>query len=214
MGGMHLTKLGHACLHVTDGDASVLIDPGSWSSGFEELRGLSAILVTHQHFDHLDMDRIGALVEANPQASLVTEQDTATQLAERGITARVTHAGDSFDAGGLSVRVFGEQHAMIHVDIPRIPNVGYLVGEKVFHPGDSFTKPDVAVPVLALPTGAPWLKAGEAIDFLRDVSPHVAVPIHERTLAMPQMEYGRFESLAPADTEIRVLTDGDGTDLT
>lgn len=211
---MQLTKLGHACLHIRDGDASVLIDPGSWSSGFEELRGLSAILITHQHADHLDLDRIGALVEANPQAVVVADQDTAGQLAaERGISAQVTGAGDEFDAGGLSVRVFGEQHAIVHADIPRIPNVGYLVGNTVFHPGDSFTVPDIAVPVLALPTGAPWLKAGEAIDFLRAVAPHVAVPIHERTLAMPQMEYGRFENLRPPDTEIRVLTDGASTDL-
>lgn len=210
---MHLTKLGHACLHIEDDDASVLIDPGTFSSGFEELRGLSAILITHQHFDHLDMDRIGSLVEANPQALVVADQDTAAQLDERGIRTQVARAGDAFDAGGLSVRVFGEQHAMIHADIPVIPNVGYLVGDTVFHPGDSFTVPDVPVPVLGLPTGAPWLKAGEAVDFLRAVAPQVAVPIHDRTLAMPQMEYGRFESLAPADTEIRVLTDGGSTDL-
>lgn len=210
---MHLTKLGHACLHIEDDDACVLIDPGAFSSGFEELRGLSAILITHQHVDHLDMDRIGSLVEANPQALVVADQDTAAQLDERGIRTQVARAGDAFDAGGLSVRVFGEQHAIIHADIPVIPNVGYLVGDTVFHPGDSFTVPDVPVPVLGLPTGAPWLKAGEAVDFLRAVAPQVAIPIHDRTLAMPQMEYGRFESLAPADTEIRVLTDGGSTDL-
>lgn len=210
---MQLTKLGHACLHLREGDVSVLIDPGSWSSGFENLRGLIAILITHQHADHVDMDRIGALVEANPQAMVMAEQDTARELAERGITAQVTGAGDRFDAGGLSVQVFGEQHAIIHADIPMIPNVGYLVGDKVFHPGDSFTVPDVPVPVLALPTGAPWLKAGEMIDYLRAVSPEIAVPIHERTLARPEMEYGRMEHLKPADTEIRVLTDGVRTDL-
>lgn len=213
-GRMRLTKWGHACLQITDGGASVLVDPGSLSSGFEDLRGLSAILVTHQHFDHLDMDRIGALVEANPRAVLVADRDSAAQLGERGIPVRVVTAGDVLDADGLSVRVFGEEHARIHADIPVIPNVGYLVGETVFHPGDSFTVPDVPVPVLALPTGAPWLKAGEAIDFLRAVGPQVAVPIHERTLSMPEMEYRRFESLGAAETEIRVLSDGGSTDLT
>lgn len=191
---MRLTKLGHACLHIEDGDASVLIDPGSFSSGFEELRGLSAILITH------------------PQAFVVADQDTADQLGQRGITAQVAKAGNTFDAG-LSVRVFGEQHAVIHADVPVIPNVGYLVGDTVFHPGDSFTVPDHAVPVLALPTGGPWLKSGEAIDFLRAVTPEIAVPIHERTLAMPEMEYRRFEALKPADTDVRVLADGDCTEL-
>lgn len=208
---MQLTKLGHACLHITDGDASVLIDPGTFSSGFEDLRGLTAILITHHHFDHLDMDRIAALVEANQQALLVTDHETAVELAGLQITAQVAKAGDILDAGGLSVRVFGEHHALIHADVPIIPNLGYLIGDTVFHPGDSFTVPDVAVPVLALPTGAPWLKAGEAIDFLRAVAPQVAVPIHERTLAMPEMEYQRFERLRPADTELRVLVDGGST---
>lgn len=210
---MRLTKLGHACLHIQDEDASVLIDPGAFSSGFEELRGLSAILVTHQHADHLDMDRISALVEANPQALVVADHESVAQLGERGITAQTARAGDVLDAGGLSVRVYGEQHAIIHADIPVIANVGYLLGDSIFHPGDSFTVPDVAVRILGLPAGAPWLKAGEAIDFLRAVAPEVAVPIHDRTLAMPQMEYRRFESLAAADTEVRVLTDGDNTDL-
>lgn len=135
------------------------------------------------------------------------------QLSDAGITAHSATAGDSFDAGGLSVRVFGEEHALIHADIPRISNVGYLVGNTVFHPGDALTVPEVTVPVLALPTGAPWLKTGEAIDFLRAVAPQVAVPIHERTLAMPEMEYGRFKNLGPADTEVRVLSDGASTDL-
>jgi len=211
---MHLTKLGHACLHITDGDAAVLLDPGTFSSGFEDLRGLTAILITHQHFDHLDEDRIGALVENNPQALVVADYDTAGQLAERQITAQVAVAGDVLDAGGLSVRVFGENHALIHADVPIIPNLGYLVGDTVFHPGDAFTVPDVAVPVLALPTGAPWLKAGEVIDYLRAVAPNIAVPIHERTLAMPDMEYQRFERLRPAETEVRVLSDGAGMTLT
>lgn len=210
---MRLTKFGHACLHIEDEDASVLIDPGAFSSGFEDLRGLSAILITHQHADHLDMDRIGALVEANPQGLVVADADSAEQLRQRGIPAEVVRAGEVLNAGGLSVRVFGVQHAVIHADIPEIPNVGYLVADTIFHPGDAFTVPDIPVPVLALPTGAPWLKAGEAIDFLRTVAPRIAVPIHERTLAMPEMEYGRFERLKPAGTELRVLADGDCTDL-
>lgn len=210
---MRLTKLGHACLYINDGETSVVIDPGTFSSGFEELRGLSAILITHKHNDHVDLDRIRALVEANPQALVVADPDTAAQLGERGITVQVAAAGDAFDAGGLSVRVHGEQHAVIHTDIPVIPNVGYFVGDTVFHPGDAFTVPDVPVSVLGLPTGGPWLKLAEAVDYLRAVGPRIAVPIHERTLARPEMHYQRFAELGPADTEFRVLADGDHTDL-
>jgi hypothetical protein len=59
--------------------------------------------------------------------------------------------------------------------------------------------------VLLLPTGAPWLKVSEAVDYLRAVAPRTAVPIHEAVLARPAMHYGIFESLAPAGTTLQVL---------
>ena len=37
--------------------------------------------------------------------------------------------------------------------------------------------------MLGLPTGAPWLKLSEAVDFLRAVAPRTAVPIHEAVLS-------------------------------
>ena len=35
-----------------------------------------------------------------------------------------------------------------------------------------------------MPTGAPWLKVSESIDYyLREVGPRIAVPVHERVLS-------------------------------
>ena len=65
---MRITRYGHSCLLVEDGDARLLLDPGVFSTGFEDLRGLTAVLVTHQHPDHLDVARLTALLEANPDA--------------------------------------------------------------------------------------------------------------------------------------------------
>lgn len=67
--------------------------------------------------------------------------------------------------------------------------------------------------VLALPTAAPWLKAGEAVDFLRAVAPRLAVPVHEAVLSRPQMHYGLFTNLAPEGTEVRVLPRGEQVTL-
>lgn len=111
------------------------------------------------------------------------------------------------------VETVGGQHAVIHPDIPAIPNVGYLVDGALLHPGDSLHVPDRNVDVLALPTGAPWLKAAEAVDFLRAMAPRVAVPIHEAVLAMPQLHYGLFERLAPQGTTVRVLPRGEPVEV-
>lgn len=206
---MRLTKYEHSCVLVEDGDSRILIDPGSYSHGFETLAGLTAVLVTHQHADHVDVERLRPLLERNPEAGLYTDGGTAAVLAESGIAVTGVQPGERLHVGDLTVDVFGGQHAVIHPDVPVIPNVAYLVGGRFLHPGDSYTIPDVDVEILGVPTNAPWSKASECIDYLRAVEPAVAIPIHEALLAVPDLYYGLFERLAPEETELRVVAPGD-----
>jgi L-ascorbate metabolism protein UlaG (beta-lactamase superfamily) len=211
---VRIQKLGHACLLVTaESGNRVLIDPGVWSQGFESLTDLSGVLITHQHADHLDTERLRPLLAANPRAVVLADPASTTTLLEHGMDVTVAEHGRSYDVNGVEVEGVGRTHAMIHADIPLVPNVGYIVAERLFHPGDALTVPDSAVDILALPAGAPWLKSGEVIDFLRAVSPRVAVPIHEMTLAKPQMEYQRYTDLGPAGTDLVVLDDGEPRDF-
>lgn len=209
---MRIQKFGHACLLVTsgDGDAAirVLTDPGVWSPGFEDLRGIAAVLITHQHADHLDVDRLETLLDANSDAVVLADAGSIEQLGGRGITATAVAGGARHDIGGLSVEVIGDQHALIHADVPLVPNVGYLIGGRLFHPGDALTVPEQPVQILALPTAAPWMKTAEGVDYLRAVAPRVAVPIHDKTLAHPEMDYRRYADLAPEGSTVTALDDG------
>jgi L-ascorbate metabolism protein UlaG (beta-lactamase superfamily) len=210
---MRLTKYGHSCLLVEEGPARLLLDPGTLSGGFEGLEGLTAVLVTHQHADHLDVQRLRGLLDRNPGARVLCDQGSAEQLAAAGAAVEVVHDGDELDVGGVAVRVSGREHAVIHPDIPVVPNVGYLLGGRLFHPGDAFTPPGQPVEVLAVPAGAPWLKVAEPIDYLRQVRPQVAVPVHELVLseAGKAIHYRQLEQLGGAT--LRVLDDGAPVEL-
>ncbi len=206
---MELTHFGHSCLLASFPDETILFDPGNFSHGFEGITGLSAILITHQHPDHADPARLPALVEANPDAALYADPQTAEQL---GGNWRAVHVGDELSVGGLTIRGVGGRHAVIHPEIPVIDNISYLVGDdahpaQLMHPGDALFVPGEPVEVLATPAAAPWMKISEAVDFLRAVAPTHAVPIHQGVVA-PEARgiyYGRLSEMT--DTDFRVLTE-------
>jgi L-ascorbate metabolism protein UlaG (beta-lactamase superfamily) len=213
---MRLTKFGHSCLLVEEGGARVLLDPGSFSEGFEELDGLTAVCLTHQHGDHLDAGRVRRLLDRNPGVRVVSDEGSAQALSEAGADVEVVHDGDELELGGLGLAVAGRDHAVVHPDVPVVPNVGYLVGGRLFHPGDAFTVPTRPVEVLAVPAGAPWLKLAEAVDYLRRVAPRVAFPVHEKVLSEGgiTIHYRQLEQLgARGGTTFQVLDDGRPLDL-
>ncbi|HTY71610.1 MAG TPA: MBL fold metallo-hydrolase [Actinomycetes bacterium] len=208
---MKLTHLGHACLLVETDDARLLLDPGTLS-GFEDVRDLDAVLVTHQHPDHLDLPRLHALLAANPRAGLIVDTDTVTAVVGLPEHA-VVGPGDRLTYGRTRVDVLGGLHAPVYADVPGCTNAAYLLDDGAFfHPGDSFTLPGRPVDVLAVAVDAPWLKLAEAVDYVRAVSPRVAVPIHEGETTDPGKYAGMLAAFSP-DGVVRALPRGGAHEL-
>ena len=178
---MRLTKLGHACVRLEKDGATLVIDPGVWS-GPDALAGASAILVTHEHVDHLDAAAVRAALAGDPGLQVWTNAAVAAGLADAGDRVHVVSHGEVFAAAGFDIAVYGRQHALIHRDIPVIPNTGFAVDGQVFHPGDALTVPEDRMDVLLLPANAPWLKVSEMIDYVREVAPQRAYAIHDGLL--------------------------------
>jgi L-ascorbate metabolism protein UlaG (beta-lactamase superfamily) len=176
---MQLTKFTHACVRLDDGDRTLVIDPGVFSEVNEAVDGTSAILITHEHPDHIDADKVRAALARDSRLRLYAPNSVTSSLADLGEQVVTVAPGDEFEAGGFTVKGFGGQHALIHPMIPTIVNVGYLVDGSVYHPGDSFTVPNAAVSTLLLPTNAPWSKASEMVDFAIAVRAPRAHQIHD-----------------------------------
>ncbi|MFD8410832.1 MULTISPECIES: MBL fold metallo-hydrolase [unclassified Streptomyces] len=180
---MKLTKRLHSCVQLEKDGRVLVIDPGAFSEPDAGL-GADALLVTHEHPDHFDEGRLRAALDANPAAGLWTLRSVAERLAP-AYPGRVHTVGDgdAFTAAGFEVQVHGELHAVIHPDLPRVTNVGYLVDGSLFHPGDALTVPGTPVETLMLPVHAPWNKVAEVIDYVREVKPVRAIDIHDAYLS-------------------------------
>jgi L-ascorbate metabolism protein UlaG (beta-lactamase superfamily) len=178
---VQLTKHGHACVVLSDEDRRLVVDPGAWTAD-DAWAGASALLITHEHADHFVPDKVRAALDADPALELWTNSSVAEQLGGAGSRVHVVGPGDTFTAAGFDVSVHGEWHAVIHPDIPRVRNVGFLVDGTVFHPGDALTVPEIDVPTLLLPAHAPWSKVSELIDYLRAVQAGRALAVHDGLL--------------------------------
>ena len=207
---MNIIHFGHSCVLLETGSARLLIDPGTFATGFEVARELDAVLITHAHADHLDVEKLPILMAANPRAALVVDEGSAGVVSDLGLRPTVLRPGDNLDVAGTAVHVVGGQHAEIYREIPIISNNCYVIDHGAFyHPGDSLVVPEQAIDVLGLPAAAPWLKTGEAVDFVRAVKPRVAVPIHDAVIAKPELYLGLLERLSPEGMRFTVPTHGE-----
>ena len=216
---MRITHLGHACLLVEAGGQRILVDTGVFTPDIADLTGVDVILVTHQHADHADLQRLPALLEINPQARLYAEPQAAAVMEEAGIGAEHTVAGTALTFGRVQVTPVGEMHALINEALPLVGNLGLVLraaGEpSLFHPGDAYDGEPGQIDILALPLNAPWTASRDTIAFARRISPRFCVPIHDGLLNPigRELYLSHVRSFGPQDMEVRDLVDGSHADF-
>lgn len=212
---MRVTKFEHAALRLDAGGQTLLIDPGSFTAPLNDLADVVGVVITHEHPDHWTTEHLDRILRAAPGVPIFATAGVARAAEGYEITA--VAPGDAVEAGDFRLRFFGGAHEVIHSSLPTIENVGVLVNDEFYYPGDSYAVPaDVTVATLAAPLGAPWLKIGEAMDYVLAVAPRRAFGTHDMTLSVigKNMHRQRLQwATEQGGGEFFVLEPGESLDL-
>lgn len=208
---MKITKFGHSSLLIEENGARILTDPGTFAV-IPELMNLDAVLITHTHGDHFDIPTLKRLLADNPSLQLITHEGVGEKLSEEGIPFTLCKDGETLMVKGVEILGDGTTHACVHEKIPLIGNRGFLIGGRLYHPGDSLHTPKFPVELLALPVGGPWLKLSECIDFAIALRPKIVFPIHDGMLRPENSGYVAFNSKIVLNPEgIEFIPMGEGS---
>jgi L-ascorbate metabolism protein UlaG (beta-lactamase superfamily) len=178
---MKLTKYAHACFTVEQDDQLLVIDPGGLSTDFIAPENVIGIVITHEHFDHLDHDQLAAIIDKNPDAIIIGHEAVTSKI--EAFRTKSVSASETITTGPFTLSFRGGTHAIIHSSVPTVANLGVIINELLYYPGDSFVLPGTPIDTLALPAFAPWMKIAEAMDFLTTVKPRLAFPTHDAMLS-------------------------------
>lgn len=171
----------HSCLVIEKGGQRIVVDPGVWTTDFVIPENVVAIVVTHEHPDHLDPQKLKAIVAASPDAVIYAHEAVVSKI--EALRTQAVVVGEKVLVGEFTLRFTGGEHVIIHSSWQKYANLGVIIDDALYYPGDSFALPNAVVHTLALPASAPWMKASEAMDFLLAVKPVRAFPTHDAILS-------------------------------
>lgn len=179
---MKITKFGHCCLLIEEKDSRIVIDPGIFSTGQDEVKNIDLILITHEHADHCNIESIKNILKNNPTVKIIGNNSVGSLLQKENISHLILEDGQKYLEKDAVIEACGNEHAVIHPDLPKVQNTGFFINNKLFYPGDSFVNPSRPVEILALPVAGPWMKISEAIDYAQMIRPRVWFPMHDGIL--------------------------------
>lgn len=197
---MKLTKYQHACFVIEGSGLAVVVDPGTLTTDFVAPPSVAAVVVTHEHADHVDPVLLREIVAGSPDAVLYAPSSVLEHL-EEGLASQVAAAGESYTVGPFELEFFGGDHAVIHPDIPPVANLGVIINNALVYPGDALVLPPRSVDTMMLPLAAPWSKVSEVIDYARQSGASRLIPTHDGLLSPSgQAIYDRVVSTNLPDT--------------
>jgi L-ascorbate metabolism protein UlaG (beta-lactamase superfamily) len=237
-----LTYVGHATVVIDLDGVRLITDPvlrprvlhlrrvGSVPAA--ALRGLDAVLLSHAHWDHLDVPSLERVGKDMP----IVCPTGVSNLLRRKRFAHVTtlDVGEDVKIGELTVTGVHAEHEGGRGPLGASGELGFVVtgSRRVYFAGDTdlfeglaeLGPIDIAlVPVTGWGTkvGPGHLDPERAAEAVRLLQPRLAIPIHWGTLAPigrapdlePPHEFARLAAEIAPEVEVRILDPGETLDL-
>ncbi len=177
---MKITKYEHACIVIEENGQTLIIDPGEYTNDLVVPEGVVAVVITHSHADHVAARHLNEITTLNPDAIIYGHKDAVADITGN---VQAVVANEGIRAGVFELEFYGGDHAVIDPSIPIIANLGVMVNDSLYYPGDSFTQPGRHVDILALPVSAPWMKISEGVAFAKSIAPKTIFPTHDAILS-------------------------------
>lgn len=194
---MKIKKIGHCCLIIETKGVRIMTDPGSFTTAQDQEKNIDIIAITHEHGDHFHIESVKNVLANNPQAKIITNSAVGKLLDAEGIAYEILEHGGTATLHDILFEGFGEKHAEIYKELGQVQNTGYFIDDMLFYPGDAFTNPQKPVDILALPTGGPWLKISEVIEYALEVKPRRVFPVHDAVYANPMIGQMHASKILP-----------------
>lgn len=207
---MRITKYEHACVVLEEQGKRLIIDPGKFTEKLADYSNVCAVVVTHVHSDHFDIENLRAIKTTSPRAMFFGPEQVAAEAKE--VNMQSEHAGSGITVENFSLAFYGGKHELYE----GFENLAVLVNDVFLHPGDSYTTIDKPVKVLGLPASAPWLRVPDTVSYLSKVKPEIAFPIHDSVLseAGKEIHYRIIgEGAKDVNADWRIIGTGEGIEL-
>lgn len=174
---MKLTKYQHACFTLERDGQLLVVDPGNITDDFVVTNNIIAVVITHEHPDHIDPAKVDLIIENNPDVTIISHGGIIE--ANPWPHTRTVSPGDSVVIGPFKLEFFGGKHEKIHSSLPIVDNIAVMINDTLYYPGDSYALPDKPVKYLAAPTSGPWLRIGDVADFINSIKPEFVFSTHD-----------------------------------
>lgn len=207
---MKVTKYEQSCLLIEEGETRILIDPGTpftQNHDISELGKLDAVLITHEHADHFDQNLCEKL---SSELDIYVNEGTAKQLEG---SKKVVQSNQQINIGEIKIKVIELPHCLMPDGSEGPQNVGYLINEIFFHPGDGAESEGLQIKYLALPITGPDVSMKRAFQFARQVKAEQAIAIHYDVFGANPKLYKDFAERFRQPFVFQVLQPGESIEL-